>query len=202
MDRRQRKTEEAISRALNQLLEEGRDINTISVRELTAAADITRSTFYLHYHDIPDLINSYLSEYLNNIASIIQKDYSQEPGKDRNLYLQLLKFMEDNHQRTSLVFSTRNYSSYSRFIEEGIVPYLEAKYHAYLPQADQKKLHTISVYTSRGTVGIILEWQKRSLKRLNSIQDTSRIISEPAGFRPFLDAALDPASLHGVIPLV
>ena len=158
MDRRQRKTEEAISRALNQLLEEGRDINTISVRELTAAADITRSTFYLHYHDIPDLINSYLSEYLNNIASIIQKDYSQEPGKDRNLYLQLLKFMEDNHQRTSLVFSTRNYSSYSRFIEEGIVPYLEAKYHAYLPQADQKKLHTISVYTSRGTVGIILEW--------------------------------------------
>ena len=158
MDRRQRKTEEAISRALNQLLEEGRDINTISVRELTAAADITRSTFYLHYHDIPDLINSYLSEYLNNIASIIQKDYSQEPGKDRNLYLQLLKFMEDNHQRTSLVFSTRNYSSYSRFIEEGIVPYLEATYHAYLPQADQKKLHTISVYTSRGTVGIILEW--------------------------------------------
>ena len=56
MDRRIRKTEQAFTQALIQLLNE-KALNRITVKDLCEYADLNRSTFYLHYYDINDLID-------------------------------------------------------------------------------------------------------------------------------------------------
>ena len=54
-DRRVRKTKTQLKAGLAGLLKE-KGINEITVTELTEQVDINRSTFYLHYRDIYDMM--------------------------------------------------------------------------------------------------------------------------------------------------
>lgn len=54
-DRRIRKTEKQLYQGLTKLLQT-KNINEISVAELTKLADVNRGTFYLHYRDIYDML--------------------------------------------------------------------------------------------------------------------------------------------------
>ena len=54
MDRRVRKTKSQLRAGLAQLMRE-KSIREITVKELVDKVDINRSTFYLHYSDIPGM---------------------------------------------------------------------------------------------------------------------------------------------------
>jgi len=54
-DRRVRKTKSSLRNALEGLVAE-KEVGAITVSELCAAADINRTTFYLHYRDVPTLV--------------------------------------------------------------------------------------------------------------------------------------------------
>ena len=56
VDRRVRKTKALLLKGLTELMEQ-KDVNHISVRELTDLVDLNRGTFYLHYRDIFDMVN-------------------------------------------------------------------------------------------------------------------------------------------------
>ena len=55
LDRRVRKTRRQLREGLAHLLEE-KSIRDIKVKELVEEVDINRSTFYLHYSDIYDML--------------------------------------------------------------------------------------------------------------------------------------------------
>jgi AcrR family transcriptional regulator len=59
LDRRTRRTRHALQNALLSLAEE-KDLESITVQEITDRADINRATFYQHYRDKDDLISSAL----------------------------------------------------------------------------------------------------------------------------------------------
>ncbi|WP_207706266.1 TetR/AcrR family transcriptional regulator [Clostridium sp. HBUAS56017] len=54
-DRRYRRTQNQLKKAIIELLKV-KNINQISVRELSEMADINRATFYLHYKTPYDLL--------------------------------------------------------------------------------------------------------------------------------------------------
>ena len=56
MDLRIIKTKRSIRNALFQLLSQ-KPLEQITVRELAQQAEINKGTFYLHYHDIYDLVH-------------------------------------------------------------------------------------------------------------------------------------------------
>lgn len=66
VDRRNIKTRQSIKNALLELIKE-KNINEISVTDLTTKADINRGTFYLHYTDKYDLINQMENEIIQSI---------------------------------------------------------------------------------------------------------------------------------------
>ena len=70
LDRRARKTRRAIQNALMQLSVDKR-INEITVTDVTQAADINRSTFYLHYNDIFDLLAAVEQELFDEIYAAV-----------------------------------------------------------------------------------------------------------------------------------
>ena len=65
-DRRVTKSIDAIKGALTNLLEQ-QDFEEISVMEITRCANVARKTFYLHYTDKYDLLDSVIDEHIEEL---------------------------------------------------------------------------------------------------------------------------------------
>ena len=70
-DRRVRKTREQLRRGLAELLCE-KSIREITVKELVERVDINRSTFYLHYSDIYDMMEKIENGLVEDIEKLIE----------------------------------------------------------------------------------------------------------------------------------
>ncbi len=70
VDRRIRKTKAQLRAGLTKLMRE-KSVKEITVKELVDEVDINRSTFYLHYADINQLLDSLEQELLSDIMNVI-----------------------------------------------------------------------------------------------------------------------------------
>ncbi|MED1819482.1 TetR/AcrR family transcriptional regulator [Bacillus subtilis] len=86
-DRRSIKTKSAIKHAFLKLFQE-KEINKITVSELSKEADIGRGTFYLHYKDVFDLYEQIEDEIFQQLGSIYDASF---PSDDP---LNILTFIE------------------------------------------------------------------------------------------------------------
>ena len=68
-DRRVRRTKKLLTQALTQLLQQ-KQVNEITVKELTDLADMNRGTFYLYYKDIFDMLEKIEDELFENLNGI------------------------------------------------------------------------------------------------------------------------------------
>ena len=71
MDLRETKTKRSIRQAFLQLIDR-KPIEKITVTELAELAEISKSTFYLHYKDIYDLLDALQNEFIQNILNSIE----------------------------------------------------------------------------------------------------------------------------------
>lgn len=71
LDRRTRRTRRALRDALAQEIRACGGLDRVSVTALTQRADVTRRTFYSHYHDIPDLVECSEGEFLRELVGRI-----------------------------------------------------------------------------------------------------------------------------------
>ena len=70
LNRSVRKTRRKLQTSLTQLMQQ-KPFQEISVRELAEQADINRGTFYLHYHDVNEMVRSIEKELLQSLRDII-----------------------------------------------------------------------------------------------------------------------------------
>ena len=88
IDRRVRKTKALLLKGLTQLMEE-KDVNHISVRELTDLVDLNRGTFYLHYRDIFDMVNQVEDELFQQFDELFHENASGDDSTTCLLYTSL-----------------------------------------------------------------------------------------------------------------
>ena len=104
-DRRVRRTKKLLTQALTQLLQE-KQINEITVKELTDLADMNRGTFYLYYKDMFDMrekIEDGMFEALDEIVSLHEHgDVSQQT---KPILLDLFHFIEENQEMCRVLLS-------------------------------------------------------------------------------------------------
>lgn len=91
-DRRVRKTEEQLVRGLTKLMKT-KSIKNITVRELADEVDINRSTFYLHYKDIFDMVEKIENDLAANLISTLEE--LNNSHITQNI---LLDFLEDTFE--------------------------------------------------------------------------------------------------------
>lgn len=140
-DRRVKRTKKVLKEALFELLET-KNINQITVTELTALADVNRATFYFYYTDLHDMLRQIqneayqtfeqilgestvsfstvegFAEYANKVLIVCKENESlcrfiiNQDG-DNRLYQQLRYLMLKNVPDTRLVFPEDNPARYS-----------------------------------------------------------------------------------------
>ena len=96
-DRRVRRTKKLLLRSLTKLMLE-KKINKITVTELTELADVNRSTFYLYYKDIYDMIDQIETDMFEELTAKLKKLYMPEATYDNILsfFIYVFEFVREN----------------------------------------------------------------------------------------------------------
>lgn len=71
VDRRITKSQEAIKKAVTELMSE-KSFDEITIQDIADRADVNRGTIYLHYADKYDLLDKMIEEHINNLRDLCQ----------------------------------------------------------------------------------------------------------------------------------
>ncbi|MGI6203917.1 MAG: TetR/AcrR family transcriptional regulator [Anaerovoracaceae bacterium] len=121
MDRRQRKTREAIFRAFSSLLA-GKHYSRITVQDIIDKADVGRTTFYAHFQTKEDLLNQMCEDIFSHVFSSVDKreethDFSSQPATLFNELTHLLYHLREQ-QDISNLFSGESGDVFLKYFKE------------------------------------------------------------------------------------
>ncbi|MFD0671016.1 TetR-like C-terminal domain-containing protein [Cohnella sp. GCM10027633] len=161
------RTRQLIRDAFVDLLQE-MDVEKISVNRIAERATINRVTFYLHYRDIPDMMDKLADEMIDGIEKALgkPKDGSVSP-EDAKLYMvRLLEHIADNAKwykvvlasRKTPIFTDRMLTLLTRMVTEGI----ESKASAELSRLGIQQEIAIW-YSSSALIGTIVSWLRKDM---------------------------------------
>ncbi|MGD1821274.1 MAG: TetR/AcrR family transcriptional regulator [Pleomorphochaeta sp.] len=95
-DRRPAKTKKAIRLALFQLLDK-KELNKITITELTKQANISRKTFYIHYNKISDVLDEFEQELIEAFNEATKElKYSNNSKFFFDIFYNLDKYFNDD----------------------------------------------------------------------------------------------------------
>ena len=108
MDRRTQKTQNAICDAFLTLASK-KNINKITVAEISQLANLSRGTFYLHYKDIDHLYEQIEYDFYSEIEQLFDQSYSGDVSDDLMfLTHKLIEFIELNRKTFLLLVGLEN----------------------------------------------------------------------------------------------
>ena len=103
MDLRERKTRRSIREAFLELLET-KPLERITVKELAARAEISKATFYLHYHSVFDLSEALQRELVDDVVTHILAECDPLTGST-DLVVELFEAFDERRELVDLLFS-------------------------------------------------------------------------------------------------
>lgn len=121
-DRRVKRTKRVLRECLFRLLEE-KSIDEITVKELTEAADVNRSTFYFYYNDINDM----MMQIQNEIFEVFEDSVISKEGKFitiedfRDYILRFLLFCKEYEKICKFVISNDPNNFLSKKIKKALL---------------------------------------------------------------------------------
>ena len=124
MDRRQRKTREAIFRAFTELLSK-KDFEHITVSEIIEISDIGRATFYSHFPTKDFLLKELCEELFCHIFDVIHENNNHRhifdcDSKD-SVFLHLFKHLYKNDNNILELLSSRNNQLFLKYFKENLI---------------------------------------------------------------------------------
>ena len=121
MDRRQRKTRNAIFQAFTKLLEK-KTYSALTVQEIIDEADISRSTFYAHFETKDELLKAMCTDIFNHVFSheIMSEEHHDFSDKDsfQDHITHILCHLQEKQQTIKGLFSGECGEIFMRYLKE------------------------------------------------------------------------------------
>lgn len=172
-DRRVKRTKKNLRDSLFALLEK-KNINQITVTELTTLADVNRSTFYLYYNDIFDMMEKIQQEIYEVFVETVV-NYKNDFSDIECIVEYLSRFLEFCKENYAVCrFITRNDCN-NRLAEKiklavrCVIP----DSAVFFPENDPRNY--LTTFALSGMLATILEWMNNGMKI--PVEDMSRFLS-------------------------
>lgn len=188
-DRRVRKTKKAIQEAFCELIKE-KNLNEITVKELCAKADVNKSTFYLHYHDIYDLADKIQDILIQDVCSIIDEYSCNETiSKAPEMWIKIARtHFKDSNDLGALMHRPGMLPLIHKF-ECAIIEHIMDKFvHAGMKRDSQTYFehHLYVTFVINGYLGVLREFDVTEMEE--AMVEVSKRLS--TGFDIGLDCLL------------
>ncbi|MBB6675200.1 TetR/AcrR family transcriptional regulator [Cohnella nanjingensis] len=164
-DRRTVRTKKLLRQALLELIEE-KGIDRITVRDLTDRAEINRGTFYLHYQDVPDLLDKIKEEVFAGLQAIISRMYiirlMAETNEDKpyEVIVELFEYLGEHADFFRVLLSPKGDISLALRIKDMMARQMMAKLEIWQPREELMLVSRewLIAYTTSSNIGIIQHW--------------------------------------------
>lgn len=178
-DARVRYTQKVLKEALLQLLEQ-KPVNRITVKEVCERAGLNRATFYTHYADCFDLLESIEQDLLQDFEASLRFADSFDMNK---LIASIYQMIDRNEAICRvLIFEKRDAALLHRMIELAHEPSM-AYWRAALKRAEESELEMLYTHLSNGLMHVVVEGYQK-YDRDTVIRFVDRIVqSSFAAFR-------------------
>ena len=166
-----------------------KELDKITVNELTQRADIHRTTFYCHFQDIYDLYETAEKDIIHELDELLIKNFQ---SGDKDFFRKALDYIRNNPKICRMIFcgnpSGTLRKKFDEFIED-----LCKKAWADISEVDPEsvKFEYLFKYHIRGCMAVIEKWvendfeesEKFIIKIISRIETNARnfIISEVSG---------------------
>ena len=155
-DRRPQKTKRALKNVLVDLLQT-RDLQTISIKEITDLTDISRGTFYLHFDDIFALYQSIEFDVIENITQIIQtKVPIQDEDELDKIIGSIFEYLTDHIKECDALLRTDSASFLSGVFERNR-PRVSETWEASYGSKEHMQAYSY-IFLSHGFAGVLKHW--------------------------------------------
>lgn len=161
MDNRTKKTKKILKKTFIYYLKK-KDINQITVSELTKKADLGRGTFYLHYRDTYDIFDDIVNDLYIEIEYLFDSAYPSSNSQNLiNLVFSLTNYIEINKE----LFIILNRPEGSRQLFKKFKSLFTEKILLEENNLNNSKYDKIeSMFIVSGVIGVIEEWISKKLK--------------------------------------
>lgn len=141
MDRRQKKTREAIFAAFTALLAK-KSYHQIAVQDIIDAANVGRTTFYAHFETKDYLLKAMCEELFGHIIDtamgLPHSHYHCTSKQSDSMFLHLLRHLRENDNHILELLSCQNNELFLRYFKDNLQQLIRTQY------ADTNKLkHTV-----------------------------------------------------------
>jgi AcrR family transcriptional regulator len=194
-DRRIIRTKRIIRDTLTELMEE-KGFEGITVRELTAKANINRGTFYLHYQDKYDLLEQSEDEILNEIVKLtyhlnpkeaINFNHQDEPF---SFIVKLFELLYENSSFMKVVLGPRGDASFQVKLKELIKKTFLQNIVANIKKEEMLvPVEFLIAYVSSAHLGVIQHWLENGMEK--SPREMAMILSRTTLLGPRYVAGLN-----------
>lgn len=160
IDRRVRKTKAALLSCLTKLMLE-KKVSDITVKELTDLADVNRSTFYLYYKDIFDMVEQIETEMLASFTTAFQKvkEESNSYTSLLSFYTYIFEYVNENSEMCKILLGPDgDYLFIEKF--KKVITETKPPFDTSIPKI---KLRFLRPYIITGCVGIIQQWLRDNM---------------------------------------
>ena len=189
-DRRPQKTKRALKNVLVDLLQT-RDLQTISIKEITDLADISRGTFYLHFDDIFALYQSIEFDVIENITQIIQtKVPIQDEDELDKIIGSIFEYLTDHIKECDALLRTDSASFLSGVFERNR-PRVSETWEASYGSKEHMQAYSY-IFLSHGFAGVLKHWI--AFGKLETPRQIAGIVKRLLSYM-FLDAAQNRSGL-------
>ncbi|MEA4912754.1 MAG: TetR/AcrR family transcriptional regulator C-terminal domain-containing protein [Oscillospiraceae bacterium] len=156
VDRRIRKTRLVLRRGLTKLMRE-KPVNEISVRELAELCDINRGTFYLHYKDVYDMVETLQQELYEEFHALLVRHTPTDESSTALMLIDLFRFIEENKDLASAILGKYGNSAFIQKMTDE-VKRMCAPVWDRLERQDRLQFERYYSFMVNGAIGVVREW--------------------------------------------
>ena len=143
MDRRQRKTREAIFKAFSELLSKKR-FNQITVGEILEQADVGRATFYAHFETKDFLLKELCEELFCHLFDALEHSTERhrhifDCDAPSSIILHLLQHLQKNDNHILELLACENNELFLQYFKENLLELIKRQSHLF----ESKKSKTV-----------------------------------------------------------
>ena len=161
-DRRVRRTKKLLTQALTELLQK-KQINEITVKELTELADMNRGTFYMYYKDIFDMREKIEDELFQKLDVIAQTHEHGDPTQQvKPILLDLFRFIEENQEVCRVLLSPNGDMNFLHRLYEAIRERSLEIWKDQMGSLGEKEFDYRYSFVIFGCAGMIRAWVNRN----------------------------------------